>query len=58
MGSDISIQFQNGNPTYIAGKTGCEIVKEIIEESGMQPVTVEDAMYLDKSPEYWLELES
>ncbi len=54
LGSDISIQFQNGNPTYIAGKTGCEIVKEIIEESGMQPVTVEDAMYLDKSLEYWV----
>ena len=50
---DISVQFQNGNPTYIAGKTGCEIVKEVIEESGIQPVNVEDEMYLDKSPEYW-----
>ena len=51
--SDISVQFQNGNPTYIAGKTGCEIVKEVVEESGIQPVNVEDEMYLDKSPEYW-----
>ena len=50
---DISVQFQNGNPTYIAGKTGCEIVKEVVEESGIQPVNVEDEMYLDKSPEYW-----
>ena len=25
--SDVSSQFQNGNPTYVAGKTGCEIVK-------------------------------
>ena len=30
---DISVQFQNGNPTYIAGKTGCELVKEVVEES-------------------------
>lgn len=51
--SDISEQFQNGNPTYIAGKTGCEIVKEVVNKSGIQPVNVEDEMYLDKSPEYW-----
>ena len=51
--SDVSTQFQNGNPTYIAGKTGCELVKEVIAASGMQPVTYEDEMYLDKSPEYW-----
>ena len=31
--SDVSSQFQNGNPTYVAGKTGCEIVKEIIHLS-------------------------
>ena len=52
--SDVSVQFQNGNPTYIAGKTGCELAKEVIIESGMQPVNVSDEMYLDKSPEYWL----
>lgn len=51
--SDVSMQFQNGNPTYIAGKTGCELAKEVIAESGMQPLTNEDEMYLDKSPEYW-----
>lgn len=28
-------------------------VEEVIEESGIQPVNVEDEMYLDKSPEYW-----
>ena len=51
--SEVSLQFQNGNPTYIAGKTGCELAKEVIAESGMQPLTNEDEMYLDKSPEYW-----
>ncbi len=51
--SDISVQFQNGNPTYVAGKTGCELMKEVVAESGMKPVNIEDEMYLDKSPEYW-----
>lgn len=53
LASDISTQLQDGNPTYLAGKTGCEIVKEVIRESGMEPVSYEDEMYLDKSPEYW-----
>lgn len=53
LASDISTQLQDGNPTYLAGKTGCEIVKEVIKESGMEPVSYEDEMYLDKSPEYW-----
>lgn len=28
--SSVSTQFQNGNPTYIAGKNGCELVREVI----------------------------
>lgn len=51
--SDVSSQFQNGNPTYVAGKTGCEIVKEIIHSAGIEMQELEDEMYLDKSPEYW-----
>lgn len=51
--SDVSLQFENGNPTYIAGKTGCELAKEVVMESGLSPITHEDEMYLDKSPEYW-----
>lgn len=53
LASDISTQLQDGNPTYLVGKTGCEIVKEVIKESGMESVSYEDEMYLDKSPEYW-----
>lgn len=51
--SSVSTQFQNGNPTYIAGKTGCELVREVIADAGMEPLSLEDEMYLDKSPEYW-----
>ncbi|MFR7899190.1 MAG: hypothetical protein ACLU6Y_04635 [Ruminococcus sp.] len=39
--------------TYVAGKTGCELVKEVIEIRGLLIPELEDEMYLDKSPEYW-----
>lgn len=51
--SDVSRQFETGNPTYVAGKTGCELVKEIIRDSGILMEDYPDEMYLDKSPEYW-----
>lgn len=52
--SDVSRQFQTGNPTYIAGKNGCEIVKEVIRSAGLVMDEIPDEMYLDKSPEYWV----
>ena len=33
--SNVSRQFEIGNPTYVAGKTGCELVKEVIRDSGL-----------------------
>ena len=45
--SDVSMQFQTGNPTYVAGKTGCELVKEVIRKSGLLIPELEDEMYLD-----------
>lgn len=51
--SGIAEQFENGNPTYVAGMTGCELAREIFMKSGMKPAEVPDEMYLDKSPEYW-----
>lgn len=51
--SGLSKQFENGNPKYIAGMTGCELAKEVLREIGQDISNVEDEMYLDKSPEYW-----
>ncbi len=51
--SDVSFQFQIGNPKYIAGKTGCELVEEVVERAGLDQVLPKEEMYLDKSPEYW-----
>lgn len=51
--SDISKQFASGNPKYIAGMNGCELAREILESTHTTFKDKNDAMYLDKSPEYW-----
>ena len=52
--SGMAHQFEIGNPTYIAGKNGCEVAREVINECTDLSVDTEDIMYLDKSPEYWI----
>ena len=49
--SYISKQFAIGNPTYVAGMTGCELVLKVLD---LESVDKELVMYLDKSPEYWV----
>lgn len=46
--SDVSRQFQEGNPTYIAGKNGCEIVKEVIRSAGLVKEEIPDEMDIMK----------
>ena len=45
-------QFAQGNPRYVAGMNGCELAREILDEVQLPYPDVQDAMYLDKSPEY------
>jgi DNA-binding transcriptional regulator YiaG len=52
MVSDVSHQFEQGNPKYIAGMNGCELTRLILQESGIGN-DAPDEIYLDKSPEYW-----
>lgn len=52
--SGMSYQFEIGNPTYVAGKNGCEVAREVISECTDIHIDKEDVMYLDKSPEYWI----
>lgn len=54
LASDVCVQYENGNPAYIAGRTGCELTRLIVSEIRNQEIEQADAMYLDKSPEYWL----
>lgn len=51
--SDVSKQFEVGNPTYVTGMNGCELARRALSESGLNYDDAEDVMYLDKSPEYW-----
>ena len=54
LASNVCIQFENGNPAYIAGKTGCELARLVVYEVMGTKIEEPDAMYFDKSPEYWL----
>ena len=49
----VTKQFSQGNPKFVAGMNGCELARYILDESGLEYTDAEDAMYLDKSPEYW-----
>lgn len=51
--SNASKQFAAGNPKYVVGMNGCELAREILNETHIRFDDTEDAMYLDKSPEYW-----
>lgn len=51
--SNASKQFASGNPRYVAGINGCELTRIVLEQTKTPFIDTEDAMYLDKSPEYW-----
>ncbi|MCR4691880.1 MAG: helix-turn-helix domain-containing protein [Lachnospiraceae bacterium] len=51
--SNAGKQFASGNPRYIAGMSGCELARLVLTETNTPFTDAEDAMYLDKSPEYW-----
>lgn len=51
--SKASKQFASGNPRYVAGINGCELTRIVLEQTKTPFNDTEDAMYLDKSPEYW-----
>ena len=48
-----SKQFAAGNPRYVAGMNGCELTRRVLAETCIPFADAEDAMYIDKSPEYW-----
>ena len=51
--SNVSRQFENGNPRYVAGMNGCELARQVLLETHMPFRDADDIMFLDKSPEYW-----
>ena len=51
--SDASKQFAIGNPRYVAGINGCELARLVLTDTHTPFSDTDDAMFLDKSPEYW-----
>ena len=51
--SAASKQFATGNPRYVAGINGCELARLVLTQTHTTFTDTDDAMYLDKSPEYW-----
>lgn len=49
----IADEFSRGNPTYVVGMSGCELVKLIVSRAGKKMNWPKEEMYLDRSPEYW-----
>ena len=42
--SNVSEQFEIGNPSYVAGKNGCELAKEVLRQAGITPIQDEEEM--------------
>ena len=53
MVSNAASQFAKGNPRYVSGINGCELARLVLTAANIPFPDKEDAMFLDKSPEYW-----
>jgi len=52
--SSVSKRMENGEPAYLAGKSGIEIVIEIVEETKSQKLHIELQEHFERSKEYWI----
>ena len=52
LASDVSRQFANGNPRYVAGLSGAELADMVVEASDGEISPLNDGTYT-VGPEYW-----
>ena len=52
--SDVAEQFENGNPKYIAGKSGLELFLEVMEKTTGETYDTDLIESYKRSPEYWV----
>ena len=52
--SGVAMQFESGNPKYIAGKSGLELFMEVMENTTGETVNAEPIENYEKSPAYWV----
>lgn len=52
--SDVAAQFENGNPKYIAGKSGLELFLEVMEKTTGKTYDPRIIKIYDRSDVYWV----
>lgn len=52
--SDVAEQFENGNPKYIAGKSGLELFLEVMEKTTGESCNAELIESYERSNVYWV----
>ncbi len=52
--SSISKRIENGEPAFLAGKSGIEVASDIVFESTGRHLEVEPQEHFGRSPEYWI----
>ena len=52
--SSVSKRIENGEPSYLAGKSGIEVAKEVILETKGQELQEEQKGHVGRSKEYWI----
>lgn len=52
--SDVAQQIENGNPKYLAGKSGLELFLEVMEKTTGKTCTADTIPNYDRSDVYWV----
>lgn len=52
--SSVSKRMENGEPAYLAGKSGVETAREIVVETKGQELHIELHEHFERSKEYWI----
>ena len=52
--STVSKRMENGEPAYVSGKSGIEIVLEVISETMGKSLSAEPHEHMGRSREYWI----
>ena len=54
LSSSVCKKLENGEPNYLAGKSGIEISREILEKTTGTQFSQEQKYDMSRSPEYWI----
>ena len=52
--SSVSKRIENGEPTYLAGKSGIEVVADVLVETAGKTPTAKPQVTFSRSREYWI----